>query len=51
MDDERKYVLENDPNSVLTGKELSEGWHFCPDWDGILVGPGTPEKESCLCDE
>lgn len=25
------------------------GWHYCPDWDFLLVGPGTPEMEACCC--
>lgn len=32
---------------LLTPKEIDEGWHYCSDWDGLLVGPGTPEAESC----
>ena len=34
---------------TLAGWEVAEGWHFCPDWDEMLVGPGMPELESCLC--
>ena len=25
------------------------GYHFCPDWDGMLIGPNWPEAESCSC--
>ena len=20
--------------------EIEQGWHFCPEWDGLLVGEG-----------
>ena len=33
----------------LTQEEIQEGWHFCWDWDGLLVGPGMGEIESCTC--
>jgi hypothetical protein len=23
--------------------------HYCPDWDYLLIGPGMPEMEACLC--
>lgn len=35
--------------SKLTEQEVKEGWHFCPDWDGMLLGPDWPERESCYC--
>lgn len=35
---------------VISPEELKEGWHFCPDWDGLLVGPKMPEMECCTCD-
>lgn len=26
------------------------GWHYCPDWDYLLVGPGMEIEQSvCLC--
>jgi len=27
----------------------AQGWHFCADWDELLIGPGMPEMETCLC--
>jgi len=48
MTEERWYDVEyNQAN--LTQKEINQGWHFCQDWDGMLVGPGMPEFDSCLC--
>jgi len=32
----------------LTPEEISEGWHFCWDYDGLLVGPGMAEG-TCTC--
>lgn len=34
----------------LTKEELEEGWHFCPEWDEMLIGPPMKaEMEACLC--
>jgi len=33
----------------LTDTEIAEGWHWCPDWDYLLVGPGCAEKDCCTC--
>ena len=33
----------------LTPQEISEGWHWCYDWDGLLVGPGMDECTHCGC--
>jgi hypothetical protein len=32
---------------TLTLKEIDQGWHWCSDWDGLLVGPGMDEMDSC----
>lgn len=29
--------------------EIAQGWHFCPEWDGLLIGPGMAELDSCPC--
>lgn len=34
---------------ALTHEEVAAGFHFCSEWDGLLVGPGSPELESCSC--
>lgn len=35
---------------MLTIEERQQGWHFCYDWDGMLIGPGMKgELEWCLC--
>lgn len=34
----------------LTEEEWEAGWHFCPEWDYLLIGPLMPqEMESCSC--
>lgn len=49
MTDNRwRQLMENDLES-LTQQEISDGWHFCPDWDGLLIGPNMGETESCGC--
>jgi hypothetical protein len=38
-----------DDTLKLTADELKDGWHFCYDWDGLLVGPGLWELVHCHC--
>lgn len=33
----------------LTKEEVSEGWHFCPEWDYDLLHKDDPEAELCRC--
>lgn len=49
MTEDRHAALMADDDLPLTSEKLAEGWHFCPDWDGLLVGPGMKETESCNC--
>lgn len=30
-------------------KEIEEGWHYCVEFDGLLVGPGMGELGCCSC--
>ena len=48
MDRDRYAKLDKEGRGISM-KELQEGWHFCEDWDGLLVGPGMPEMECCHC--
>jgi len=48
MTPERYYQIEVQ-GAPLTDEEKEAGWHFCDEWDFMLVGPGTPEQEACLC--
>lgn len=36
-------------NIELTDAEIADGWHFCHDWDGLLIHPKHPEYNSCVC--
>ena len=49
MTSDRYHKLVANPAEKLTPQELTEGWHFCLDWDLLLVGPGMEEQESCCC--
>ena len=49
MADERWRTLMEDPRVELTEEEIARGWHFCWDWDGLLVGPGMAERDCCSC--
>lgn len=49
MNPGRYKLLDNTEGAKLTQAEIAEGWHFCSDWDFMLIGPGFPELESCLC--
>ncbi len=45
-----RYILfSTNPDEKLTKEELEDGWHFCPDWDDMLIHKEWPEIESCTC--
>lgn len=33
----------------LTQAEIYDGWHFCHEFDGLLVGPEMGELRYCTC--
>ena len=49
MNFQRYYDIERNIGVELTQEELAQGWHFCPDWDGLLVKKGEPGGEPCGC--
>ncbi len=49
MDAGRYEQLMKDEKLQLTEEEIKKGWHFCWDWDGLLVHPDSPEGECCRC--
>lgn len=52
MTDQRYNELMEDMDKNLTNEEIEEGWHFCWEWDGLLVGPGMEDElEPCHCFE
>ena len=46
--DARYHAIDAETEK-LTKAELAIGWHFCGDWDGMLIGPGVSEMECCAC--
>lgn len=48
MTDERYKEIMESPAS-MTDEEWNTGWHFCVEWDGLLVGPGMTEADCCGC--
>lgn len=51
MTDERWIKLMQDDNTNLTKEEIDTGWHFCWEFDGLLIGPGMEEMKFCKCHE
>ena len=49
MDKHRRFELENKPDAKLTEEEMSEGFHFCHDFDGLVVVPNDYEDNFCTC--
>ena len=43
------YIV-NTPYDVMTADEKAEGWHFCPEWDFMLISGASPEAECCTCE-
>lgn len=39
--------LMRDDSLELTPEEIKAGWHFCVEFDGLLVGPGMDELQFC----
>lgn len=50
MDDTRRGHLDHDINLNLTLEEILQGYHFCPAWDFLLVGPEDQEAQCCCCE-
>lgn len=43
-----KQLFEN-LKEKLTKEENDLGWHFCDEFDGLLVGPNCSEWQYCTC--
>ena len=41
-------LMESDTMELTEG-ELKDGWHFCPCWDGLLIGGDMGELDHCYC--
>ena len=47
--DQRYRALER-AGCGITDEEARKGWHFCDEWDGMLLHPSMEaEWESCAC--
>jgi len=42
---------EIEDGGTLTEEEVKEGWHFCPDWDYMLINSNDAYGESCTCEK
>ena len=53
MSAERYREVTKSEDAVLTLVEFTAGWHFCWDWDGMLVNAydteGEGEGSACTC--
>ena len=49
MELRRWTELQRDDKLSITTQEFAERWHFCWEWDGLLVGPGMEEMNCCTC--
>lgn len=51
MTDERYNFLMGDDctGADITAEERAEKWHYCCEFDGLLVGPGMDEMKHCDC--
>lgn len=47
--DRERYNLLNLTGVSPSPEERAEGWHYCCEWDQLLIGPGMPETECCTC--
>lgn len=44
-----RYVHLERTGEPLTEQEVANGWHYCDDWDGMLIHRFHPEMEGCTC--
>jgi hypothetical protein len=35
---------------MLTAEELKSGWHWCDEWDGLLIHTEDVEFKHCKCE-
>lgn len=49
MTDERRKQLSESDDWHLDPAEIALGWHWCHEFDGLLVGPGSHELHCCAC--
>ena len=42
--------FDGDESTMLTAIELARGWHWCDNWDGLLIHKDDVEFKHCKCD-
>lgn len=48
--DRYDFLMDSEgPCVKLNEEELKQGWHFCDEWDGLLIHPDSPEFAVCTC--
>lgn len=50
MNRQRWEELSNNDDREISLEEWKLGWHWCSEFDGLLVGPGMAELRVCKCD-
>lgn len=43
------FGREQKPMPKLAPEEIALGWHYCFEFDGLLIGPGWSELDCCHC--
>lgn len=49
MTDQRYKQIFDNLEEKLTPEEISQGWHFCCEWDGLHINPSMDESWACSC--
>ncbi len=49
MNQTRYDEIQSDIKAELSESEINAGWHFCPDWDFMLIHKDWREYEGCCC--
>jgi hypothetical protein len=50
MTRQRYSELMSGLHAKLTPEELAQGYHFCCEWDGLLISPEDMEARFCDCE-
>ncbi len=49
MNKDRYQLLMTNTDEKLTPEEISQGYHFCCEWDGLLINNDDAEAYFCDC--
>ena len=49
MNKDRYHELMTNTSLQLTENEINEGYHFCYDWDGLLIHKNDEKFKFCIC--